>query len=156
MRLRYVALPTDEIRALQAGGPDANGQMPERQISDGDGNPCRHCLKDIPEGAEMLVLSYRPFPEAQPYAEQGPIFLCAEACARADESPAQPEIFRETPRILVRGYGADNRIRYGTGTVVPMEAAETAMENILKDDDVAYVHMRSASNNCFQVRVERD
>lgn len=155
MSLRYVALPTKDVRALQSGNPDANGQLPERQVSDGEGNPCRHCLKDIPKDAEMLVLSYRPFPDAQPYAEQGPIFLCADECERADEGMVQPEIFRETTRILVRGYGENNRIMYGTGTVVPMEEAEAAMGKIFENEGVAYVHMRSASNNCFQVRVER-
>ena len=31
--MRYVAIPTDLVRALQAGGPDANGQVPERKLS---------------------------------------------------------------------------------------------------------------------------
>ncbi|MGB4910282.1 MAG: DUF1203 domain-containing protein, partial [Tabrizicola sp.] len=73
--MRYVAIPTSVVRALQAGGVDANGQVPERQRAEGGGNPCRHCLKMIPEGAEMLVLAHRPFPAPQPYAEVGPIFL---------------------------------------------------------------------------------
>ncbi len=29
--LRFVALDTETVRALQAGNPDANGQVPERQ-----------------------------------------------------------------------------------------------------------------------------
>ena len=41
---KITALPTDEVRALQAGGPDAYGTAPERVISTGAGNPCRHCL----------------------------------------------------------------------------------------------------------------
>ena len=31
MLIRYVALPTDEVRALQAGAPDAYGMTPERR-----------------------------------------------------------------------------------------------------------------------------
>ena len=27
------------VRANQSGNPDANGQVPERQLSEGDGNP---------------------------------------------------------------------------------------------------------------------
>ena len=42
--MRYVAIPTPVVRALQAGGRDANGQLPERKIAEGAGNPCRHCL----------------------------------------------------------------------------------------------------------------
>ena len=78
--MRYVAIPTPVVRALQAGGLDANGQLPERKVAEGGGNPCRHCLKLIPEGAGMLVLAHRPFPAPQPYAEVGPIFLCADDC----------------------------------------------------------------------------
>lgn len=155
MRLIYQAMNTDTAEALWAGAPDSNGQRPEPQASDGNQNPCRHCLTDIPAGAPMLVFGHRPFPEPQPYAEIGPIFLCANPCERAPETSDLPAIFDETAHILVRGYGADDRIRYGTGTVVPMADAEPAMRSIFEDSGVAYIHMRSASNNCFQCRVER-
>ena len=75
MPLNFAAIPTPDARNAQSGKPDANGQRPERAISDGNGNPCRHCLTDIPKGAQMLILGYRPFPTAQPYAELSPIFL---------------------------------------------------------------------------------
>jgi Protein of unknown function (DUF1203) len=77
---RYKAIPTDVVRAYQAGGLDANGQVPEQVVAAGGNNPCRHCLTMIPEGAGMLVLAHRPFPNLQPYAEVGPLFLCAEPC----------------------------------------------------------------------------
>lgn len=83
--ITFTAIPTEIARAYQAGGPDANGQPPERHISDGGGNPCRHCLGLIPKGAKMLVLAHRPFPNPQPYAEIGPIFLCASSCAAGGE-----------------------------------------------------------------------
>src|SRR3989338_5984771 len=69
MTPRFTPTPTETVRAYQAGGPDANGQAPERHISDGGGNPCRHCLAMIPKGSPMLVLAHRPFPQPQPYAE---------------------------------------------------------------------------------------
>jgi hypothetical protein len=151
--MRYVAIPTDVARAYQAGGPDANGQAPERKLSDGGGNPCRHCLKMVPEGAGMLVLAHRPFPAPQPYAEVGPIFLCAEAC-EAGGGGALPEMLA-SPDYIVRGYGADDRIVYGTGGVVATEAIPARAEVLFGDAQVAYVHVRSARNNCYQVRIER-
>ncbi|MEM7642433.1 MAG: DUF1203 domain-containing protein, partial [Pseudomonadota bacterium] len=69
------------VAAIRAGGPDANGRPAERAISNGNGNPCRACLRNIDAGDPMLILAARPFPELQPYAETGPIFLHAEACA---------------------------------------------------------------------------
>ncbi|MFM7445158.1 MAG: DUF1203 domain-containing protein [Tabrizicola sp.] len=152
--MRYVAMPTDVVRAYQAGGLDANGQVPERKLSDGGGNPCRHCLKMIPEGAEMLVLAHRPFPAPQPHAELGPIFLCAEAC-EAGGGEARPEVLA-SPEYIVRGYGTDDRIVYGTGDVVVTQAIPARAEALFGDPRVAYVHVRSARNNCYQVRIDRD
>lgn len=151
--IRFTPLPTDIARAYQAGGLDANGQLPERQVSDGGGNPCRHCLQMIPKGAGMLVLAHRPFPALQPYAEVGPIFLCADPCA-AGGGAHLPEILA-SPDYIVRGYGSDDRIIYGTGGVVPREAIAARAEALLAEDRVAYVHVRSARNNCYQCRVDR-
>jgi hypothetical protein len=151
--MRFSPIPTPLVRAYQSGGLDANGQVPERQISDGDGNPCRHCLDLIPKGAEMLVLAHRPFPAPQPYAEVGPIFLCADAC-EAGGGAAMPQIL-ESPTYIVRGYGPDDRIVYGTGAVVATETLPEEAARRLEDPRIAYVHVRSARNNCFQVRIDR-
>ncbi len=151
--MRFVAIPTDVVRAYQAGGLDANGQAPERQVSDGGGNPCRHCLGLIPKGAGMLVLAHRPFPAPQPYAEVGPIFLCADPC-EVGGGAALPRMLA-SPEYIVRGYGADDRIVYGTGGVVATGAIMARAGEILADPRVEYVHVRSARNNCYQVRIER-
>lgn len=150
--MRFVAIPTEIVRAYQRGGPDANGQVPERKVSDGGGNPCRHCLRVIPAGAGMLVLAHRPFPAPQPYAEVGPIFLCAKECA-AGGGEAVPEILA-SPDYIVRGYGADDRIVYGTGAVVTTARIGEEAAARLADPRVAYVHVRSARNNCYQLRIE--
>lgn len=151
--IHYTPLPTVAVRALQAGGPDAYGLPPERRISDG-GNPCRHCLRMIPEGAPMLVLAFRPFPALQPYAETGPIFLCAEAC-EAGSGDTMPEILA-SPDYILRGYGPDDRIVYGTGAVVETGRIPAEAQARLDDPRVAYVHVRSARNNCYQLRIDRD
>lgn len=150
--MRFVALPTEIVRAYQRGGLDANGQAPEREVSDGDGNPCRHCLRMIPEGAGMLVLAHRPFPALQPYAELGPIFLCADECAAG--GGAMPEILA-SPAYILRGYGPDHRIVYGTGGMVPTPQIMAEAEARLADPRVEYVHVRSSQNNCYHVRIDR-
>ena len=147
------ALPTDVVGAYQAGAPDANGMRPERAISDGEGNPCRHCLREIPEGAPMLILAHRPFPAPQPYAELGPIFLCANPCERW-QGDALPPI-ATAPDYIVRGYTAADRIRYGTGAVVRTPDLPERARELLARDDIAYLHVRSARNNCYQFRIDR-
>ncbi|MBE0554382.1 MAG: DUF1203 domain-containing protein [Rhodobacteraceae bacterium] len=151
--IRFTPIPTDIVRHYQAGGADANGQTPERQLATGTGNPCRHCLQMVPEGAGMLVLAHRPFPAPQPYAELGPIFLCADAC-QAGGGAVLPAMLA-SPEYIVRGYGADDRIIYGTGGVVPTPAIPERAAELLADPKVTYVHVRSARNNCYQVRIDR-
>ena len=153
MPITYQALPTEIARHYQRDGADANGHLPERSVSDGKGVPCRHCMDIVPAGQEFLILSHRPFPEAQPYAEQGPIFLCAGPCKRAD-TMAFPA-FLQSPEYILRGYSTDNRIVYGSGVVVDTPKIPEAAEALLAREDIAYLHVRSASNNCYHLRIER-
>jgi hypothetical protein len=153
MTIRITPIPTETAARYRAGAPDAYGQPPERHVSDGPGNPCRHCLGFVPEGAGMLVLAHRPFPAPQPYAETGPIFLCAEPCPAWDGEGLPPAL--AAPDYIVRGYGTDDRIVYGTGGVVPTGAILVRAEALLVDPRIAYVHVRSARNNCYQCRIDR-
>ncbi|OAN77210.1 hypothetical protein A8B82_13500 [Sulfitobacter sp. EhC04] len=152
--MHYTAMPSEIVRAYQRGEPDIHGQSPERTTSDGGGNPCRHCLRGIPEGAGMLILAHRPFAELHPYAEAGPIFLCADPCARGGGVDL-PQILQTSPDYLVKGYGADNRIVYGTGAVVPTGQIAHRAAELLSEDAIAYVHVRSARNNCYLARIDR-
>jgi len=154
MSIRFVALESELVKSLQAGGLDANGQKPERHISPGGMMPCRHCLADIKEGVPYLVLAHRPFPAAQPYAELGRIFLHAEPCARHAESEDAPRMFMEREAYLIRGYSADHRIVYGTGRMVAPGLMPEAARETLRDPRVRYIHVRSARNNCYQCRID--
>jgi len=149
------AMPTAAARALQAGLPDAYGRAPERKISDGKGNPCRHCLGEIPAGSGMLVCAYRPFGDLQPYAETGPVFLCADPCERRADRPDLPPMLEGRAALLVRGYGADERIAYGTGKMVAGRDCMSQIAAMFADPAISFVHIRSASNNCYQARADR-
>ncbi|HEX2338147.1 MAG TPA: DUF1203 domain-containing protein [Hyphomicrobiaceae bacterium] len=154
MPVRFVALETSLVRNLQAGGADANGQTPERHISPGSGIPCRHCLEPVATGEPFLILSHRPFPAPQPYAEQGPIFLHAEPCRRRCPSAELPSMLA-SEHYLIRGYSAEHRIIYGSGQIVPTRQIVERAEAMFTDPRLAYIHVRSASNNCYQCRLER-
>lgn len=152
--LIYDALPTDLVKALRAGGPDAYGQPPERVLSDGGGNPCRHCLDFVPQGQGMLILAHRPFGALQPYAETGPVFLCAGECARHG-GRTRPAVLGSSPDYLLKAYDARERIIYGTGRVTPADEVETYAAGLLARPEVAFVDVRSSRNNCFQLRLRR-
>ncbi|WP_137131901.1 DUF1203 domain-containing protein [Rhizobium sp. FY34] len=152
--IRFTAMPTEIAQALRAGDADAYGQAPERITSPGDGMPCRHCLDLIDAGEEMLVLAYRPFPALQPYAETGPIFLHARHCPRYEAVEILPPMLA-SPDYILRGYGQDDRIVYGTGAVTQTHEIAERAGALLARPDIAYVHIRSARNNCYQCRIDR-
>jgi hypothetical protein len=157
--IRFAAMPTTDAMALWNGGLDAYGLQPETSISDGTGHPCRHCLQNIDAGEAFLILAYRPFPALQPYAETGPIFLHKKPCHRyvAEEiaSPGTLPPILSSPDYILRGYSADDRIVYGSGAVTPTAGIAERAQELLARDEIAYVHVRSARNNCYQCRIDR-
>ena len=153
---RYTALPTDLVHHWRAGGPDANGQAPEHAISDGSGNWCRHCLRFVPRGAPFLIVAHRPFDTVQPYAEVGPLFVCAADCTRHEDTDVLPQAMTSPPDYLIKGYAADERIIYGTGRIVRPGDMTAAARALFDDRRVAFIHVRSSRNNCYQARIDRD
>ncbi|HYU16994.1 MAG TPA: DUF1203 domain-containing protein [Candidatus Acidoferrum sp.] len=155
-RIQFRAMPTDVARAYQSGQPDAYGHVPERVVAEeGSGVPCRHCLDDVAAGEDYLILAYRPFSGLQPYAETGPIFLHANACERRPDASETPRMFLRRPQMIVRGYSKDERIVYGTGQVVATDRIAETAASLLGRAEVDFVHVRSATNNCFQCRIDR-
>lgn len=152
MDIRYLPYEAATVASLRQGGPDAYGMPAERVVSDGAGNPCRSCLHDVPKGAEMLICAAMPFPAKQPYAETGPIFLCADACTPWD-GQGVPPVLTTSPDYLLKAYSADHRIIYGTGKITLSEEIAGYAEELLARDGVAFVDVRSARNNCFQTRI---
>lgn len=150
--IRFTAMPTETAELFRNGGTDAYGLQPEHAVSPGGGMPCRHCLGMIAEGDPYLILAYRPFPRLQPYAETGPVFLHLGPCERFEGDGMPPML--ESPDYIVRGYGADDRIVYGTGAVTSTERIAIRAEELLSRDDIAYLHVRSARNNCYQCRID--
>lgn len=152
----FVIFPieTETAMDLWSGGKDAYGNLPTRHVSDGDGVPCRHCLKLIPKGRDYLCFALRPFYGANAYCETGPAFLCADACTPHAPTSNLPEIF-ESPEYIVRGYSEDEKIVYGTGAVTPTADIPTRISVLLEDPRIAFVDLRSARNNCFQARAKR-
>ena len=153
--IRFTSMPTEQAEAYLAAALDANGHEPEIHVSDGGGVPCRHCQQDVAKGERYLILAYCPFPRPQPYAEIGPIFLHAEPCRRYPDTDRVPAMFLKRESYLLKGYDPDDRIVYGIGQIVGSAEIADAASRILGRDEVRYVHVRSALNNCFSCRIDR-
>lgn len=153
--LVVVALPSQTVAGWRRGGLDAYGLVPERVASSsGAGTPCRHCLAQVPAGRPYLIVAHRPFGGLNPYAETGPLFVCADDCARGGGA-ALPAAMLTAATYLLRGYSRDERIVYGSGGVVPTGEISARCAALFAQDEIAAVHVRSATNNCYFFRVER-
>ena len=64
-------------------------------------------------------------------------------------------MFKTNKELLIRGYDDHDRIIYGTGRVTSLNQIENAITDGFKNDKIHYYHLRSASNNCFQIKVTR-
>lgn len=153
--MRYQPLDKGFVARIRAGGEDANGLPAEKSVSDGQAKPCRSCLSNIDEGKGMLILAARPFSTLHPYAECGPIFLCEDACTPWQED-GLPPILTTSPDYLMKAYGKDERIIYGTGAITSKDDIDLYANALFERDDVAYIDVRSARNNCFLTRTARD
>ena len=83
----------------------------------------------------------------------GPVFVCADECA--PEGSGEPPII-VSPDYLLKAYSTDQRIIYGTGRITPKAEISTYADTLLARDDVAFVDLRSARNNCWQARLTRN
>jgi len=89
----------------------------------------------------------------QPYAEVGPIFLCGNDCERHPESAGIPDLYRHR-EMLIRGYDHDERIVYGSGKVIDMTNIEEEASHLFEALNLAFIHVRSSTNNCYHFRLE--
>ena len=154
MSTRFIPIPCENVIGWQSEGVGSYGLPAKQKISDGDGVPCRHCLENIGKGDPYLVLAHRPFSGLHAFAETGPIFAHAAACKRANSGDTLPAVFNLASYIL---HGRDNGeiIVYNTGGVVDRARIIDRAETILENPAVAFIHARSAQNNCFHCRIER-
>jgi len=152
MQIRFEPMDSRTAEHLRSGGHDANGNTPERKTSDGAGVPCRCCMKIVGKGEPYLIAAWRPFTKTHAYAETGPVFLHAEPCTAEPVEQGGLPAFLQNPDYILRGYDADERIVYGTGGVIKLEAITARIEELLREQTVRAVHIRSSRNNCYHCK----
>lgn len=155
----YLAIPTDLALRIRTTLRDDYGNALSVWRSDADGNPCRHCLRLTHPGERLILFAYRPFEEAGPYAEIGPIFIHADACERYDAQSVFPPNF-VSRALTLRAYGRTER---GSLSIVDAQvstpepdAARRALERLFSNVDTSFVHVRSPAWGCYDFRIERN
>jgi hypothetical protein len=150
---QVVAMPTEVAEQVRKTGKSPNYGFPaHREVAAGRA-PCRHCLKLIQrEQEELLLFTYDPFRELGEPPLPGPVYIHAEACARHAGGDMIPEEYRG--RLLtLEGYGKDRTLLKEIRIINGDEQA--VAEEMLREEGIHYVHVRSTEVGCFLIRLER-
>jgi len=147
---RVRAIRRDELEHIRARGLDDFGNRLEPFMVTEGGAPLRCCLRDAQPGERIALIAYRPASVGGPYAEVGPVFVHAEACAGYADVDRYPEGFRGRNQLL-RAYDAQGR--QVENVVVDGAAAERGIAGLLARPDVAYLHSRNVLAGCYMFAV---
>src|SRR3954471_13204918 len=96
-QFRITAIEPARLAAMRAAGRDEHGN-PFTAYPAAGWEPLRCCLRRADEDEAIALISYAPFRTVSPWAEVGPVYVHADACAgfAGDELPPQ---LRTGPRI---------------------------------------------------------
>ena len=153
--VQFIALPHETRKSFRDRASDTNRQKPKAYISDGSSIPCYHCLNYAEMGDGYLLLVNRFFPDTQPYAGVGPIFIHSKGYQHFDNLSQVPKMISARNQMIIRGYSVRNRIVEDTGQLIETKNIQAAAKHLLKNIQISCLHVRSVSNNCFQCRIER-
>jgi len=144
------AVVADARARLAAGDPAVARVVVENPLS----APCRRCLRDGAPGEVMILFSYASVDGGGPYAESGPVFAHETPCqSEPIDDDATPTMTADRELVVVRAY--DQRSWIHSARLVSGKDAAHAIADMFANDDIAYAHVRSASNGCFTYRVDR-
>ncbi len=146
--MKYIPIPEDVAKQARQTLHDAFGHQLRVERNQA---PCRSCLRISKAPEDLILLSYQPLSDTNPYAEIGPIFIHAHYCTPYN-SREFPEDFLER-ELVVRAYGLNGRI--ADAVIAAPGQAEGAASTFLANDDIAEVHIRHRSYTCFDFKVER-
>jgi hypothetical protein len=132
---------------------DRFGNEPKVEQAQSRRSICRRCLRRFNPGDQRLLFKYQPFQKEGVFAEAGPIYIHEQDCQpEAEIVSGYPDEFRELP-LLLRAYtkedGQVNSILIKDGD------AETIIEKLFADAEVAYIHLRDGESGCYYARIER-
>ncbi len=153
---------TFQIHALPAEPFAPFFKMPDRELAqhnarlitapDNTGYPCRVSLAEARKGERLLLVNYSHMPEASPYRATHAIYV-REAAAQAYPAPGEVPNILIQRLISVRAFGADHLMR--AADVIDGREAASAIDWMLADPDVAYLHLHSAMRGCFLASATR-
>jgi hypothetical protein len=153
-RYRVIAMDEDVAAGVRTTRIAPDYPHPAHAEVAADPAPCRVCLDRFTPGAERrLLFTYDPFRDTVDFPLPGPIFIHEDECRRYDAASGFPPALR-TGRLTFNAYGPDRELVARERTEDAGEV-DGAVERLLADEGVEYVHVRSTTAGCFLCRLER-
>lgn len=154
MSFRILALPSalfSPLFVLADEALRARGVV-RRVVDSKPGFPCRVSLADAEIGEAVLLLNYEHQPAQTPFRASHAIYVrqgVSQAHCRIGEVP---EVLRSRT-ISLRGFDAEHML--AAADLAEGTRLESAIEAMLAQPSVSYVHLHFAKPGCYAARVER-
>jgi hypothetical protein len=152
--LRYKAIDPERLEAMRGQGADEFGNPWKQRTAEG-WEPLRCCLRTAREGGDIALISYSPWllPWDTAWAEAGPVFVCHRRCAGYQTPGEYPPDLRGRYSLLNPFDKTGARAYRHITFVEPGDDYPAAVEKVMAEPDVAYLHVRSATAQCFTFEV---
>ena len=116
------------------------------------GFPCRVSLEDAGIGEDVILVNYEHLPVATPYRSSHAIFVRENAVQAEPFIDEVPESLRI--RLLsIRAFDDAGMLR--DADVVHGRELEAAIERLLENPAVDFLHIHNAKPGCYAARVDR-
>jgi hypothetical protein len=153
-RFRVIAMDEDVAAGVRTTRVAPDYPHPAHAEVAADPAPCRVCLHRFTPGAERrLLFTYDPFRDTVDLPLPGPVFIHEDECRPYDTGDGFPPALREG-RLTFNAYGTDRTLLARERTE-DAAAVDAAVQRLLDDPAIEYVHVRSTTAGCFLCRLER-
>jgi hypothetical protein len=151
---RVIAMDEDVAAGVRTTRSAPDYGHPAHAELAADPAPCRVCLGRFAVGSERrLLFTYDPFRDTVDLPLPGPVFIHEDGCPRYDAGAGFPPALRDAP-LTFNAYGGDRTLvaRERTDGAAEVDAA---IDRLLAEPAVEYVHVRSTRAGCFLCRLDR-
>ena len=154
MSFRIFALPSEPFSPLFGLSDEALSErgIVRRVVDEKPGFPCRVSLADAEIGETVLLLNYEHQPAHTPFRASHAIYVregAAEAHCRVGEVPA----LLRSRAISLRGFDEEHML--SAADLVDGTLLEPAIEAMLANSRVSYIHLHYAKPGCYAARAVR-
>jgi hypothetical protein len=151
--IRVIAIPTALAGRVRSTGKAPGYGHPVHVETAAGYGPCRHCLATFRIGEERRTLfTYDPFYGLEDFPLPGPVFIHSEDCTRYAEDAGYPEAMM--PHAAVLSAFARGRRLLAEVHAAPGEQPG-AVQRLLLQPQVDYIHVRDRQAGCYDFRIER-